>query len=241
MIKKLLILSLGMVPAIVQAVGYQGSPQIYALSGKHPDQVVMLTSWSEGKRFAEFEDDEKIASHFFAKGQRVWTWCDGKSHPNSIENIETKTGGLDITTVYLRETTNCNGKTSLMSNYEFPKQTWNAHETSAKDAQAIRQKLASTAKLKITTITSQTKGTFYLVFEPGIQAENETEDDTGGYRLLDARFNQISTWDGDDIVPLIDLDNDGVPEFFMPSSDGMESFLIRMFPRIDTELEIMKK
>lgn len=237
MIKKLLILTLCMVPAIVQAAGPQGNPQIYALSGKHSNQVVMLTSWSEGGKFSDFEDYKNITSHFFADGQRVWTWCDGTSHPNSIEKIERTTGAMEITTVKLKETTNCNEKPHLMSNYEFPIQTWSARETSEKDVQAIRQKLASTAKLKVTTITSQTKGVFYLVFDPGIQAVY----DIGGYRLLDARYNQISTLAGAPLVPFIDLDNDGVPEFFMPSSDGLDSGLYRMFPRVETEMEIRNK
>jgi hypothetical protein len=166
-IKKLLILTLCMVPAIVQAAGPQGNPQIYALSGKHSNQVVMLTSWSEGGKFSDFEDYKNITSHFFADGQRVWTWCDGTSHPNSIEKIERTTGAMEITTVKLKETTNCNEKPHLMSNYEFPIQTWSARETSEKDVQAIRQQLASTAKLKVTTITSQTKGVFLSGFRSG--------------------------------------------------------------------------
>jgi hypothetical protein len=239
MIKSISVLLLCMVPATVHAVGHQGSPQIYALSGKHPDQVVMLSGWSEGKKFAEFYDDVKIAPRYFSKGRRVWTWCDGKSYPNTIENIET-TEFKEITAVYLQETTNCNDKPHLMSNYEFPKQTWSVKDASEKDIQAIRQKLASAAKIKAVKIASQTKGALYLLFDPEIHSEDEDSYD-GGYRLLDSRFNQISTMNVDALIPLIDLDNDGVPEFFWRSNDGLESFLWRMYPKMDDMHEIRRK
>jgi hypothetical protein len=119
-----------------------------------------------------------------------------------------------------------------MSNDEFPTQRWHATDASRQEVAAIRAKLAPGPALKVTKITSDRKGIFFLVFDPSIPAIY----DSGGHRLMDERLNQVSVVEQAPLVPLIDLDGDGVPEFFVPSSDGMDAWLYRLFPQVDREM-----
>jgi hypothetical protein len=231
MSRTLVLISVLVIPVFIEVAGPPATPQIYSLAGTK-DQVVMLSNWPEGKVFSRYEDYRKSTPQFFKPGQDVWIRCGEAASTNRIESIQTSKAGIEITTVTLEHDPRCKEKPSLMSNYEFPKQRWRAGDASQEEVAAIRAKVAPRQTLKVTKITSDQKGAFFLVFDPGIPAIY----DSGGYRLMDERLNQVSVVDQAPLMPLIDLDGDSVPEFFVPSSDGMDAWLYRLFPKIDREL-----
>jgi hypothetical protein len=231
MSRELVLISVLVIPAFIEAAGPQATPQIYSLAGKK-NQMVMLSNWPEGKVFSRYEDHRGSTLQFFKPGQDVWIWCGKAASTNRIESIQTSTAGIGITTVTLEHDPGCRERPSLMSNDEFPKQRWRAGDASQEEVAAIREKLASRQALKVTRITSEQRGTFFLVFDPGIPAIYES----GGHRLMDERLNQVSVVEQAPLTPLIDLDGDSVPEFFVPSSDGMDAWLYRLFPKIDREM-----
>lgn len=234
MIKKISILGLILFTInFSKAAGPPGDAQIYDLVGDHNNQVIMLSNWAEGKIFSEFEDYRKSALKYFSENQQVWIWCQGEVIPNKIEKIHTYgESGMTLTTVSLSKDTSCNKKPLLMSNYEIPKQTWKTSEISQQEIKSIHEKLATKEKLKITKIKTQGKGIFFLVFDPSIPAIY----DSGGYRLLNAQLTQLSMVEGHPLTPLVDLDNDSVPEFFIPSSDGMGAWLYKLFPNLERDI-----
>jgi len=234
---KKIFLAICLVPAAVAAAGIQSDPQIYSLRGGHPGQIVMLSGWSKGKRFAEYEDSRNLTPRFFSMNQAVWTWCEGKSTPNRIERIDSRVVMGQVTTIVLAEKTTCDDKAQLISNHDFPRQRWAAADATEQEVERIQTKLRSAHRLRVTRVVSEVRGVLYLVSDPSI----ETIHDTGGSRLLDAALNQISMIDSAPLSPLIDLDDDGVPEFYMPSSDGMEAWLVRMFPELNRELSYSDK
>lgn len=236
MIKKLL-LAMSLVPTFVEAASPPGDPQIYPLAGGHKGQVVMLSNWPEGKVFSEYEDHRKSTGDYFQPGQPVWVWCGGAATRNKVATIHTSRGGMEITTLTLERDPGCTAKPWLLSNHEFPKQQWRAAAASTTDIEAIRARLVGKADLAITRITTDQKRVLFLVLDPGIPAIHAT----GGYRLLDDRLNEIATLEQAPLTPLIDLDGDGVPEFFIPSSDGMGAWLYRLFPAVDTEMSVYYK
>ena len=231
MTRNLVLISVLAIPAFIEAAGPQATPQIYSLAARK-NQVVMLSSWPEGRVFSRYEDPRKSTRQFFKPGQEVWIRCGNAASTNRIESIRTSNTGIELTTVTLERDPACKEKPWLMSNDEFPRQRWRAADASQQEAAAIRAKLAPRPALKVTTITSDLKGTFFLVFDPGIPAIY----DSGGHRLMDERLNQVSVVEQAPLVPLIDLDGDGVPEFFVPSSDGMDAWLYRLFPQVDREM-----
>ncbi len=233
MVKKVLIIAVGLIPTLVEAVPPPSDPQIYELKGNHKNQVVMLSNWSVGKTFSAYQDYDQSTHKFFSENQPVWIWCQGKTVANTIEKIHTYTAGATtMTSVILADDPSCNENPLLMSNYEFPKQKWRAREVTPKELQNIQSKLASEANLKVTKLEIEELGVLFLIFD----AQMPTIYNTGGYRLLDDQLNQISMFESAPLTPLIDLDNDGVPEFFFPSSDGMDSWLYKLFPHIDLEM-----
>ena len=231
MSRSLVLISVLVISAFIEASGPPGTPQIYSLAGRK-NQVVMLSNWPEGKVFSEYEDHRQATLQFFKPGQDVWISCGKVASANRIENIQTSKAGVGITTVTLARDPGCKEKPWLMSNDEFPTQRWHATDASQQEVAAIRAKLAPRPALKVTKITSDRKGIFFLVFDPSIPAIY----DSGGHRLMDERLNQVSVVEQAPLVPLIDLDGDGVPEFFVPSSDGMDAWLYRLFPQVDREM-----
>jgi len=228
-VKFLCFLALTIMPELLLAAGPQGHAQIYDLQGNRKGQVVMLSNWPDGRRLAIYEESPASARRYFSRARPVWIWCDGKSNRNRVKKIDLDGSGW--TTIDLAVTPACNSKPLLMSNYQFPKQRWSAAEGSETDVRAIRKKLKTEEKLRVTKITSEQKGTFYLVFDPRISSSY----DSGGYRFLDGHLNQISIFEGAPLSPLVDLNNDSVPEFFFPSSDGLDAWIYQMFPKLDTE------
>ena len=233
MIKKVLIVSLSLTSALVEAAPLPRDPQVYELKGNHENQVVMLSNWSVGKTFSEYQDYRQLTYKFFSENQPVWIWCQGKTVANTIEKIHTyAAGATTMTSIILADDPGCNENPLLMSNYEFPKQRWQAREVTPKELENIRSKLPSEGNLKVTKIEIEELGVLFLIFDPQIP----TIYDTGGYRLLDEQLNQISMFENAPLTPLIDLDNDGVPEFFFPSSDGMDAWLYKLFPHVNREM-----
>ena len=222
--------SVGLLPGLILAASIQSHAQLYDFQGNQKEQVVMLSNWSDGQRFSSYNQSPDKARTYFPEGSKVWIWCDGKSSMNQIKKIDTN-GNSEWTTINLAEKPVCNSPPLLMSNYTFPRQRWVISKTSDKELIAIQKQLEIEKEFKVTKIISDEKGLFYLVFDPTIPSIYEM----GGYRLLDGNLNQISVFEGAPLSPFIDLNNDTVPEFFFPSSDGADAWLYRLFPNLDTE------
>jgi hypothetical protein len=232
-IKRVLLFSFGFLPAFGWALTPPGDPQIYDVLGNHKGQFLMLSNWTERKRFAEYQDYRKLTGKYFSENQRVWIWCKGKSKPNLIKRItHQELDAMGMTAVDLAVDPGCSEKPLLISNYEFPVQRWSTRKIVDKEREALRMKLNAKSAPKTIKIVSEKQGTFYLVHDPQIAAVYNT----GGYRLYDSRLNEISKFAGAPLTPLIDLDGDTVPEFFFPSSDGFGAWLVRMFPRLDSSM-----
>jgi hypothetical protein len=232
MIKRILFLSLFGVANVADAASPPGDPQIYRLAGAKTGQVVMLSNWPEGKVFSEYEDYRKDTGKFFSPDQKVWVMCQGRFEENQIKSIEKLATGMELTTLKLKNTPNCQSKPILMSNHEFPEQDWNLSQPSPTESQAIQRKLRNLPNIKVQKITTASKGAFFLVFDPSIPSIY----DMGGHRLMDKDLKEIAYVEAGPLTPLIDLDSDGVPEFFVPDSDGMGASLCRLYPKVEREL-----
>ena len=236
MFRKAVLLLFSIIPAMVEAVGPPGDPQIYSLSGTNENQVVMLSNWPEGKVFSDYVDYRKLTGDFFSQGQAVWVWCDGTTSQNRIETIQSTEGEMATTSIALERNPACQVKPLLLSNHAIPTQRWSASQASQSEVEAIKKKLSSKVGLKVTKIATGKKEILFLVFDPSIPAIY----DTGGCRLLDHKLDQISIIDSAPLTPLIDLNGDDVPEFFYPASDGMDAWLYQLFPTVNRELKLRK-
>ena len=236
MFRKAVLLLFSITPAVLEAAAPPGDPQIYSLSGTNKNQVVMLSNWPGGKVFSDYEDYGKLTGDFFSRGQAVWVWCDGKSSRNRIEHIQSTEGEMATTSITLESNPACQVKPLLLSNHAIPTQRWSASQASQNEVEAIKSRLSSKAGLEVTKITTGKKDILFLVFDQSIPAVY----DTGGCRLLDHKLNQISMIDSAPLTPLIDLNGDDVPEFFCPSSDGMDAWLYQLFPTVNRELRLRK-
>jgi hypothetical protein len=224
------------IPTYVLAAGPQSRAQLYELLGGESDQVVMLSNWVEGYRFSTYEESPDSAREHFSDDARVWISCEGKPSTNQISKIDTS-GDLGWTTIDLREKPDCASGPALMSNHEFPKPKWSAEAPSDEESRAIAERTRASERAKVTKIVNSKKEVFYLVFDPTISSIYEL----GGYRFLDRALKQISVFEGAPLIPLIDLDGDEVPEFFFPSSDGLDAWLYQLFPRLNTESSLHDK
>ncbi|MDH3511202.1 MAG: hypothetical protein OER85_10160 [Gammaproteobacteria bacterium] len=220
----------GLLSESAWAAGPQSHAQLYDLKGNQDGQVVMLSNWTEGQRFSTYEESPDAARKYFPEGSKVWIWCDGKSSVNQVKKIDTSGYG-GWTTVDLAKKPVCGSTPLLMSNHVFPKQRWSTSNAPEKDVQAIQKKVTIEKGLQVTAINSEEKGSFYLVFDPTISSVYEM----GGYRLLNGSMDQISVFEGSPLPPLIDLNNDTFPEFFFPSSDGLDAWIYELFPKLDME------
>jgi hypothetical protein len=230
------ILLMATIPAYVFAAGPQSHAQLYDLLGGENGQVVMLSNSVEGHRFSTYEESPSSARKYFPDDARVWISCEGKQSTNQISKIDTS-GKLGWTTIDLREKPDCASKPLLMSNHEFPKQSWMTESPSDEESRAIAEKIRGSERAKVTKIVNSKGEVFYLVFDPTISSIY----DMGGYRFLDRVLNQISMFEGAPLMPLIDLNGDEVPEFFFPSSDGLDAWLHQLFPRLNTENSLHDK
>lgn len=213
-------------PVSLFAASPQSNPQVYELKGGKKGQIVMLSNWAKGNQFSAFE----APSTHFTKGQQVWIWCAGRSTSNKIKGISQNANRDFQFTEILLESSSCQKTPQLMSNFDYPPQKWRKAAAAPSDIQRIQVKLKSKKKLQVTKIETEGNRIFFLVFDPEIKSTY----DAGGYRLLDGKLTQISTFDGGTpLDPLIDLDGDGVPEFFFPSSDGQDAWIYQMYPKFE--------
>jgi hypothetical protein len=200
----------------------------------------MITARIEsiGREFATFEDYDDVTPKFFHEHQSVWVRCDNDApNINKIESISEQTqGSMSLKTIVLRDALSCNGA-SLLSNHPLQEQRWKSRKPDPSELLAIQKQLNFRETPKAVTILSETQGTLFLVYDDKIQAVYNTV----GYRLLDAKFNEISATNaGVDLIPLIDLDDDGVPEFFARSTDSVDAYMIKLFPKSSFAVEIKK-
>lgn len=226
----LVVLLTAAMPAYVLAVGPQSHAQLYELAGGESGQVVMLSNHVEEHRFATYEESPDSARKHFLDGARVWISCEGRQSTNRISKIGSG-GDFGWTTIDLEEKPDCASKPLLMSNHEFPRQRWMAEAPADEESRAIAEKIRDSDRTKISKIVNSNKEVFYLVFDPAIPSIY----DLGGYRFLDRALNQIAVFEGGPLTPLIDLNGDEVPEFFFPSSDGLDAWLHQLFPGANQE------
>lgn len=232
MTQKAVLIFICLVSSKVYAVGPQSDPQIYSLAGQNKNQILMLSAWSVGRIFAEYEDYTNSTEQFFRTGQEVWIRCAEKTTKNRIAELRMSRGEMVTTALVLEDDPGCERAPVLLSNHPYPKQDWAATEPSHGEIEAIRAKLGSEAKLEVTKIATGQKGSFFLVLDPRIPSIY----DVGGHRLLDEECNEVGMIDQAPIVPFIDLDGDSVPEFFVSSSDGLDAWLYRLYPQVDREM-----
>ncbi len=181
----------------------------------------MLSNWSKQRAFAAFAAGNEP---HFTEQQRVWVWCGGESSVNKIDKIITGPVATEIT---LASKPKCTSKPQLMSNYDFPKKTWKEEKLSEEILLKIKSKLKVSGELTGTKIVTEKKGTVFLVFDQKIKSIY----DAGGFLLLNDQYEQVSKFEGGGLIPLIDLNADSVPEFFVPSSDGTDAWLYEMYPK----------
>ena len=210
-------------------VPYQSKPQVYDLVTEHQDQIVMLSNWAQGNRFTEYTGYGKSTPKYFSPNQTVWILCAGKSTINKIKKIERYETGLTI--IELSKPI-CKSNPVLLSNYNFPQKSWQEIKPSAQEIKQIKSLLKLKNGIEISKIKTQDFGSFFLVFHPKMKSIYNT----GGYYLLDEQLNQVYKFQGALLTPLIDLNNDGMPEFFSPSSDDLDAWIYQLYPKFDDQL-----